>query len=215
MQGDRHEAPPSQISFIAYLSPSPPISPRSALAPGSGPMTSVWKAGLRTSRAAVMTQHSHLGCGSHSDLGSWLSQMCWCPHCWIIPCVSVSLVLGICSVALALNLPCFCLFPLLFPSFRWEYLMCDSILSSTYRDTCPLLPDPPDFQIHCPPPSLPSLAFSESLVTPAWLLPLYPHPVHGPPSYPWWLTLPSLPNPYQRTSSPTSFNSLWCSLCSS
>lgn len=213
MQGDRHEAPPSQISFIAFLFPPPLPSPHALPWPQALAMTSVWKAGLRSSRAAVMTQHSHFGCGTHSDLGSWFSQMCWYLHCCIISWVSVSLFLEICSVALALNLPCFCLFSFMFPSVLWEYLIRDSILSSTYWDTCPLLPGPPNFQIHCPPPSLPSFTFSESLVTPAWLLSLYPHPAHGPPSLPWWLTLPSLPNLYQRISSPTSFNILWCSLC--
>lgn len=123
MQGGRHGAPASQISFIAFLFPLPSHLPKLSPGPGSGSMTSVWKAGLRSSRAAVMTQHSHLGCGSHSDLGSWLSQMCWYLHCWIISWVSVSLVLEICSIALVLNMPCFCLFrvplsPLRVPNMR-------------------------------------------------------------------------------------------------
>lgn len=49
--------------------PQPPTSPANpALTPGSGPMTSVQKAGLRSSRAAVAAQHPHLGCCSHSAI---------------------------------------------------------------------------------------------------------------------------------------------------
>ena len=61
MQDVRTEAPPPNPNNLSH--PTTPLQIQHWV-PGSGPMTLVWKVGLRSSMAAVMGQHPHLGCWS-------------------------------------------------------------------------------------------------------------------------------------------------------
>ena len=191
----------------------------SVLIPGSGPVISICKA--RCSRAAERAQHSHLGYWSHSTLVALaltnlipslleylLCLIHSCPE--NVPGVSSPGPVSISSVPFPL--------PLLScpPASSESLYRGDSTLFPTHWDICHPLPSPPEVSNSLPIP-FPGPRFSRSLVPPAWLLSA--HPLPPPPSawptFPPLVLNPSLPNPYQRTSSPSSCNimRLWAHAC--
>lgn len=185
----------------------------SALIPGSGPVISICKPGLRCCRAAEMAQHSHLAYWSHSNLVALALTS-------LIPPSLLEYLLCL-SHSCSTNMPgvsspgpasvSFVPFPLPLlscPPASSESPYCgDSTLSPTHWDICHLLPSPPEVSNPLPIP-FPGPRFSRSLVPAAWLLSAHPLPPlpSALPTFPPLVLSPSLPNPYRRTSSPSSLN---------